>query len=386
MCVCAVIGGTPAYARADADFVALLALLSTSFSMWHAATPSHRPFAPPLASLRNTVGGELSSREVDWATARGVLLSTPWVLVAIVLIFYEGVFIAEQLRPTLSTSIRGRNLEHLCHFTVKIETATEDVFLQLANMGSPQPINLSALATERERLQVWNSCNTIKDCLQQVARADANPYCPRAGAAQRTTDYYVTWGAAVRFAFHQDPDLCDRLEAVDLRADVEGDLPIQQFNLGWMFANLTREEHEAAAVPLDAAISLRAYQQLVGRHNEINAGFLRGRMRGATRATSRYFGAKNIPCAPSGGSQIVLDHVLFPLAIVLLVALLLTLLMCTTYPVLVRHAADVDKKIADAADALPAAAATEAAAVENAVRAMAAPAAVAAGDPPADGA
>eukprot|EP00170_Pyropia_yezoensis_P000403 contig_2211_g404 len=73
--------------------------------------------------LRNTVGGELSPAEADWAPTRGVLLSTPWVLAGVVLIFYEGAFIAEQLRPTLSTTIRGQDLDHLCHFTVKIETA-----------------------------------------------------------------------------------------------------------------------------------------------------------------------------------------------------------------------------------------------------------------------
>lgn len=102
---------------------------------------------------------------------------------------------------------------------------------------------------------------------------------------------------------------------MDLRADIEGDLPVQQFNRGWMISNLTREELAAAAVPPDAAASLRMYQQLVGRHREIDTGILRSRMNGATRAVSRYFGTTNIPCAPEGGSQILLDHLLGPLAI-----------------------------------------------------------------------
>lgn len=221
------------------------------------------------------MGGELSPAEADWAPTRGVLLSTPWVLAGVVLIFYEGAFIAEQLRPTLSTTIRGQDLDHLCHFTVKIETATEDVFLKLANTGSSRPVDLSRLDADRRRLQVWNSCDTIAGCLRQVEAAAPNPHCPNRGASA-TTDYYVTWGAAVRYAFRQEPDLCHRLEVVDLLADAEGDLPIQQFDLGWMFANLSREERVAAAVPADAAAAVRDFQQ---------------RRRAATRSTLASYGA-----------------------------------------------------------------------------------------------
>lgn len=89
----------------------------------------------------------------------------------------------------------------------------------------------------------------------------------------------------------------------------------------------------------------------MGRRNEINTGFLRGRMNGATRATSRYFGAKNTPCAPAGGSQILFDHLLAPLAVVLFAAFALAVLMATAYPALVRHAAKVDDKIDRAAAA-----------------------------------
>lgn len=294
--------------------------------------------------MRNTVGGDLTSAEAHWAPTRAVFVATPWVLAALVLIFYEGAFIAEQLRPTLTTSIRGLGVENLCHFTVKTETATEDVFLQLANTGSARPINLTALEQNRQGVQVWNSCTTIKGCLAQVARAAPNPRCPRGGAST-TTDYYVTWGAAVRHAFRQQPSLCDSLEVVDLRSDADGALPIQQFDLGWMFANLTADEHAAAAVPRDAAAARRQYQQLLARRNEINAGFLRARMDGTTRAASRYFGATHIPCAPAGNRRISRRDLLRPLAVLTGVALGLGVLLAGVYPWLATFAAHVDGEV-----------------------------------------
>lgn len=151
--------------------------------------------------------------------------------------------------------------------------------------GSSRPIGLARLDTERQRLQVWSSCDISAGCLAQVARAAPNPRYPL-GVSSATTDNFVEWGTVVRYAFRQRPNLCETLEVVDLRADAEGDLPIQQVDLGLMFANLSREELAAAAVPPDAAASLRAYEQVVGHRNEINAGFLRGCMNCATRATS----------------------------------------------------------------------------------------------------
>lgn len=287
----------------------------------------------------------MSPDEAHFVPARAVLLSIPWLLIALVLIFYEGAFIAEQLRPALSTFLRGLDRESLCRYTVKQETATEEVFVQLVNIGNPRPIDQDKLLTDRGNVQVWNSCSTVHDCLEQVRTAAPNPNCPPSlGVLKAVTENYVTWGAVVRHAFRQNPDLCDELEVVDLRSDADGVLPIQQFSLGWFFGNLTVDERlqERPVSPADDAAARSAHAALQGRLADINAGFLRGRMDGTTRAISPYFGATNVPCTRTGRERIYVEQMRVPLLVLLGVSLTIAVGLVMVYPSLLRVAMRVD--------------------------------------------
>lgn len=58
-------------------------------------------------SIRNIAGGELEPAEADFAPAQALLRSIPWVMVAIVVLFYEAAFIIGGAESRLTKPLRG---------------------------------------------------------------------------------------------------------------------------------------------------------------------------------------------------------------------------------------------------------------------------------------
>jgi len=280
-----------------------------------------------------------------------MLVATPILLSGIVLVFYEGAFIAEQVQPRLTESIRrlSQQPSQLCRYTVKEATATEKVFIQLANVDSRRPVAIANLTTARDQVQVWNTCTTVDECIEQVIRADTNPHCRSVGALA-TTANFISWGTVIHHAFKQRPGLCRQLEVVDLREDAGGALPIQRFNLGWIFGNVTLDDVSAAAAAAAAAPTptptgaatptpvpaapATVLGQLLARRAEVNYGILQGRMDGRTAAFLNDFRSPWLPCQAPNPDQIHASQLRAPLSIVLAAMLGLSLALSLAYPCL----------------------------------------------------
>lgn len=303
--------------------------------------------------MQNTVGVALVGPERSFEPARALLLATPVLLSGIVLVFYEGAFIAEKVQPRLTESIRrlSQQPSQLCRYTVKVATATEQVFIQLANVDSRRPVAIANLTEQRDEVQVWNTCTTVDECIEQVIHAEINPHC-RALGARATTANFISWGTVIHHAFMERPELCRQLEVVDLREDAGGALPIQRFTLGWLFGNVTLYDVSAAAAagaavptpmptptgavtptPVPVAPAL-VMGQLLARRAEINFGILQGRIDGRTAAFFNDFRSPWLPCQAPDPEQIHASQLRAPLSIVLAAMLGLSLILSLASPYL----------------------------------------------------
>lgn len=195
-----------------------------------------------LNFIRNIAGGELEPAEADFAPAQALLRSIPWVMVAIVVLFYEAAFIIGGAESRLTKPLRGLTDEELCQWTVPHNTALESTWLALVNRGRGNlQTNLEGLASGATP-RTWNTCDSAADCFDQVTRGEENTNRRCGGAPSRTTDILITFRPVLYSMFQQQPDLCSVLELVEEKEDTF------RFNVGWMYADVHSTNGTAMAV------------------------------------------------------------------------------------------------------------------------------------------
>lgn len=194
-------------------------------------------------SVRNIAGGDLEPEEGGFAPAQALLRSIPWVLLAIIILFYEAAFIIGGSVTGLTKPLRGLTDEELCRWTVPRDTSLEFSWLELVNRGrGNNPINISGVASGATP-RTWNTCESAAHCFAQVTEGVENPAsgCAR-GGTRTTTDILVTFRPVIYSMFRQQPHLCSSLEVLEEAEDTF------RFSVGWMYAAVETANDSAAAV------------------------------------------------------------------------------------------------------------------------------------------
>lgn len=250
-----------------------------------------------FSSIRNVAGGELEPEEAAFAPAQALLRSIPWVLVAIVVLFYEAAFIIGGAETRLTKPLEGLTDEELCQWTVPHNTALESTWLALVNRGrGNQPIDLEGLASGATP-RTWNTCDSAADCFDQVTRGEENTNSRCGGAPSRTTDILITFRPVLYSMFRQQPDLCSVLEVVEEEEDTF------RFNVGWMYADVNSTNATAMAA-------------WAARREEIDVALRRARLDQTTKNIMAVAVGSDAPCL-ADAKRVQAGQLLLPLAVTL---------------------------------------------------------------------
>lgn len=270
------------------------------------------------------VAGELEPDEEHFAPAQSLLRSAPWVLVAIVVLFYEAAFIIGGSETRLSKPLGGLTDEELCRWTVPHNTAIESSWLAVVNSGRhANPINVSGLATGTTP-RTWNTCDSAADCYAQVSNAEENPHPLCRSAAIRTTDFLVTFEPVVYSLFHQNPTWCSAMEVV------EEDL--FRFTVGWMYADLVAND-----TVTDAWAS---------RREEIDVGIREARLNQIVSKTMAEAVGTQVPCL-RGQQRVAAGQLLLPLLVALFSYYVMAIVLALAYPPLQRWLREENRSLAE---------------------------------------
>lgn len=251
--------------------------------------------------IRILFGGDLRPSERHFAPARALLLGTFLVVATIVLLFYEAAFILGSIGTGLTSPVSGLSDDEMCRWTVLRGAATEDIFVGMVNAGRGRDAATHATTARR----TWATCETVPECIAQVAAGAAvtAPPCRAAATAATRTEVFLSWRTTILAAFRADPRLCDDLEVVDAEEE------LFFFSVGWQFANVP-----AAAVGSPAAAAHVA--ALADRRAAINGRFRRARLERTTEAIVEREAGRGLPCA-GARQQVTLGLLLVPVLVVL---------------------------------------------------------------------
>lgn len=258
------------------------------------------------------IGGELEPEEASFASAQTLLRSVPWVMIAIVVLFYEAAFIIGGAETRLSKPLGGRTDEELCRWTVPHNTALESTWLALVNRGrGNQPIDLEGLASGTTA-RTWNTCDSATDCFEQVTHGAENNNSLCGGAPSCTTDILITFRPVLYSMFRQKPHLCSVLEVVQEEEDTF------RFNVGWMYADV--QSTNATAMSVWAA-----------RREDIDVALRQARLDQTTKNTLAVAVGSDVPCLVSA-QRVQAGQLMLPLAVTLGVYYLVALWLAVGYP------------------------------------------------------
>jgi len=262
--------------------------------------------------VRNLAGGELEPAEEHFEPARNLVRSVPFVVIAIVVVWWEAAFIIGSTSTTLTKPLSGLTDAELCSFTVPHNTALEETWLSIVNSGrESNPIDISGLATGTTH-RTWNTCDSAAICFRQVTTGDRSP-SPRCDSA-RTTDVLVTFRPVLFSQMRQHPELCDALEVVATEEEVF------RFALGWMFADVVTPNATAAAA-------------WASRREDIDVAIRQARLDQTTNNMLHATIGKQVPC-PLNQQRVQPGQLMLPLVLALAVYYVLAVMLALGYPLL----------------------------------------------------